>query len=98
MTGDAKQGDTIRIQSVITDYVTGVEATPASVVITIKDAVGTTVVSAQAMTTDVLGTYYYDYDIAADAETGMWRYSVKATSPDSRVKIDKGDFTVEEAI
>lgn len=98
MTADAQLGETIRVECDITDYDTGDPQTPASVVITIIDSLEVAKVTAQAMSTDVTGTYYYDYDIAADAETGMWRYSIKATSSDSRIKIHKNDFTVEEAI
>lgn len=92
-----KLGETVRMQSVITNE-DGNAATPSAVVVTLIDPTGTTKVDAQSASTDVTGTYYYDYSVAADAETGFWRYNFKSTSSDSRVSIEKEDFEVVDPI
>ena len=92
-----KLGETVRMQSVITDE-NGNAATPSAVVVSLIDPAGTTKVDAQSASTDVTGTYYHDYDVPADAETGFWRYNFKATSSDSRVQIEKEDFEVVDPI
>lgn len=65
-----------------------------SMKIDITNPVGTSVVTATAMTKDDTGTYHYDYTPAADAMLG--KYKVKYTATDStRVTIQNDSFILE---
>lgn len=91
-------GDTVRMQSEITDPDTGAAVSPQTVVVSLIDPAGTTMVDAQSASIKVTGTYYYDYDIPSDGNVGFWRYNFKATASDGRVDITKEDFEVVTAI
>jgi uncharacterized protein YfaS (alpha-2-macroglobulin family) len=62
----------------------------------IKDPTGTRKVTDTAMTNQATGTYYYAYDLAADAAKGKWTYEVITTDgAGSDVSIDDGWFRVK---
>lgn len=95
MTETYQTGETIRLTAVITDSA-GDPADPTTVVISIKKPDGALDVTDVAMSSDVSGTYYYDYTIAAD--TGLYYASVKATGSAGRVTIEPDSFSVGAAI
>jgi len=95
MTETHQAGETLRITAVITDTA-GATATPATTLITIKKPDGTLDITGAAMSSDVAGTYYYDYAIPTD--TGMYYTSVKATGSSARITIEPGSFMVGAAI
>jgi|GEM_PF-6382151 len=88
-------GETLRITAAITDA-GGDPAVPATVTISIKKPDGVLDVTDVAMSSDVAGTYYYDYAIASD--TGLYYAAVTATGSTGRVTIEPDSFTVGVAI
>jgi uncharacterized protein YfaS (alpha-2-macroglobulin family) len=65
-----------------------------SIKIDITNPVGTSVVTATAMTKDTTGTYHYDYSPASDAVLGT--YKVKYTAVDgTRTTIQNDTFSLE---
>lgn len=70
--GTVEIGLTIKHDTVSVDPAT-------SILVTVTDPAGTSVVTAQAMTKDSTGTYHYNYTIAADAVLGWYRARVTAT-------------------
>lgn len=65
----------------------------ATVTITIKDPEGTTIIDGESMTNDAIGTYSYNYDLASDAEIGLWKIIVTVTL-DSIITIRNDSFMV----
>ena len=88
-------GESLRITATITD-ITKAAADPTTVVISIKKPDGTMDATNAAMSSDVSGTYYYDYAIPSD--TGMYYSSAKATGSSGRITIQPGSFMVGAAI
>ena len=88
-------GESVKIIATIVDT-DDVAATPSAVVISIKKPDGTMAATDAAMSSDVVGTYYYDYTVADD--TRVYRVSIKATGSGGRVTIELDRFVVEEAI
>ena len=95
MTELYQAGETIRITAAITDDA-GDPADPTTVVISIKKPDGTLDITDAAMSSDVVGTYYYHYSIPSDA--GMYSASVKATGSAGRITIEPDSFMVGAAI
>ena len=89
-------GETIRITATITDTITGDPVDPSTVAISIKKPDDTLAITDAAMSSDVAGTYYYDYTIASD--TGYYHASIKATGSGGRVTIVPDSFRVGGAI
>ena len=87
-------GESVQIIATITDT-DEVAAAPTSVVISIKKPDGILVVDEVAMSSDVAGTYFYDY--VADSER-VYKVSIKATGTEGRVTIQPDRFVVEAAI
>ena len=71
---------------------------PTSVTITIKTPSGTTqdTLSMSDLTKVETGKYKMFWDIPADAETGVWTYTVKAILPTGKKGIEKFAFEVIE--
>ena len=90
-----QSGETIRIAATIAD-IDGDAAVPTTVTISIKKPDGTMDITDATMTTDVEGTYYYDYVIPSDVT--LYRNEIKATGSGGRVTIEHGNFLVESAI
>ena len=88
-------GETLRITAAITDSA-GDPTDPTTVVISIKKPDGTHDITDTVMSSDVAGTYYYDYAIPSD--TGLYYASVKATGLAGRVTIKPDSFRVGVAI
>lgn len=91
------QGETAVLRTYIGDG-DGSTDTPDTCVITIVDPAGTTQVDEASMTETATGVYDYFYDIADDAETGVWKVTFKSTYTDgatTRYVIDNDSFTVE---
>jgi uncharacterized protein YfaS (alpha-2-macroglobulin family) len=88
-------GETLRINAQITDSA-GDPTDPTTVTISIKKPDGTLDVTDAAMSSDVAGTYYYDYAIASD--TGLYYASVEATGSAGRVTIKPDSFSIGNAI
>lgn len=84
-------GETLRLTATITDSA-GDPAVPTAVVISVTKADGTVDITDAAMTTDIAGTYYYDYSIAAS--TGIYYAAVKATGAGGRITIAPDSFSV----
>ena len=95
MTETYQIGESVKISATITDT-DGASATPTSVVISIKKPDGTVAITDAVMSTDVAGSYYYDYTIADD--TRVYRVAIKATGAGGRVTIELSRFVVEEPI
>lgn len=81
--------------SILVKTTAGVLVDPAtSMKIDITNPVGTSVVTATAMTKDSTGTYHYDYQPASDAVLGT--YNVKYTATDgTRITIQRDNFSLE---
>ena len=88
-------GETITITATITDSA-GDPVDPSTVVISIKKPDDTLAVTDATMSSDVAGTYYYNYTIASD--TGYYHASVKATGSSGRITIVPDSFRVGGAI
>ena len=95
MTETYQIGESVKISATITDT-DGDAAIPTNVVISIQKPDGTLIVDEVAMSSDVAGTYYYDYTVADD--TRVYRVSIKATGSGGRVTIELSRFVVEESI
>ena len=95
MTETYQIGESVKISATITDT-DGDAAIPTNVVISIQKPDGSAAITDAAMTTDVAGTYYYDYPIPDD--TRVYRVSVKATGSGGKVTIELSRFVVEAAI
>lgn len=87
-------GETIRLNAAITNTA-GEAVDPTTVQVTINKPDESVAQAATDMTNNAVGSYYYDYTIAADV--GTYHYSVKATTG-LRVTIAKDVFVVNEAI
>lgn len=96
MTDVHQAGETLRITAVITATTTGDPADPATTVISIEKPDGMLDIDETAMSTDVSGTYYYDYAIPSDA--GTYKVEIKATGSTGRITIEPDDFKVEASI
>lgn len=94
MTETYQIGENIKISATITDT-DGDAAVPTSVAISIQKPDGTLIVDEVAMSSDVAGTYFYDYVV--DSER-VYRVSIKATGAEGRVTIEPDRFVVEAAI
>ena len=95
MTETYQAGETLRITATITN-IAGAAADPTTTVISIKKPDGTLDITDSAMSSDVSGTYYYDYTIPADE--GLYYSSVKATGSAGRITIEPDSFMVGAAI
>ena len=91
MTELYQAGETIRITAAITDDA-GDPADPTTVVISVKKPDGSLDITSVSMSSDVAGTYYYDYTIPSD--TGMYSASVTATGSAGRITIKPDSFMV----
>ena len=89
------QGETMRQNVEVTD-IAGKLVDADTIVITIIDPEETVQASAQAMTNDSTGKYYYDYLIATDALKGEWKTEIKAVK--GFTAIEQDEFTVMEAL
>jgi len=97
MTTTYQLGETPRLEATITDS-DDASANPTTTTIKIIDSGGTTKVDDVAMENEDTGSYYYDYDIPSDGDTGLWRYNVTATGSAGRVTIKRSKFNVEVAV
>ena len=95
MTEVYQAGETLRITAMITDSA-GDPADPTTTVISIEKPDGTLDIEETAMSSDVSGTYYYDYTLPCDA--GVYKAEVKATGSTGRITIVPDDFKVEASI
>jgi len=87
-------GETIRLLASITD-VSGDPADPTTVKISINKPDGSVAQASVDMTNPEAGSYHYDYTIADI--TGMYSYSVTATTG-TRITIVKSTFDVDDSI
>ena len=71
-----KAGTTIRVNATVRKN--GEPETPTSITATIKDPNGTAKVSAQAMTAESTGRYYYDWVSNASDATGLYDVIISA--------------------
>ncbi len=86
------RGQTIVLSAAITEG--GVAVDPdTSVTVTVTNPSGTKVVDGQTMTKGAVGSYTYDYTVAADAAEGLYEFRVRATDG-SRVTISGDTFKV----
>ena len=88
-------GETIRLTATIKDSA-GDPADPSTTVISIEKPDGTLDIGDIAMSSDVSGTYYYDYAIPADS--GTYKAQVTATGSSARVTIVPDRFLVAASI
>jgi len=79
------RGSTITLSHEVKDF-DGVLYDPTSIVITITDPLGVVKVTAQAMTTDAIGEYQYQYVTPSDGALGVWSVQYKVTSVDYGVE------------
>ncbi len=87
-------GGTVIISATVRNLA-GTLVNPAnSMVITIVDSTGTSVVTAAAMTYDDTGLYHYDYTSSATAARGEYQVRIKATDG-SRITIEPAVFPLE---
>ena len=69
-----------------------------SIQVIIEDSTGTVVQALTGMTKDSTGKYSYNsYTIPLDANTGIWKYDVRATD-NTVVSVGHGAFKVEEQV
>jgi len=90
-------GETIRFTATITDS-DEAAADPTTVTISIRNPVGTMVVTDQTMTNPSVGSYYYDYTTLSAGVEGMYTVEVTATGSAGRVTIELDTFIAEESI
>ena len=90
-----QKGETCPLEIEIRDKDTGALSTPASsVTITVTDSTGTVKVNNQVMTVKSTGIYYYNLQLVAGDESGIWTARFKATDG-ARVSITDCTFQVE---
>ena len=94
MTETYQIGESVKISATITDT-DGDAAIPTNVVISIQKPDGSAAITDAAMTTDVAGSYYYDFVIDS---ARVYRVYVKATGSGGRVTIEPDRFVAEEAL
>jgi len=88
-----QMGETVTIRAdSANEYGSAVDP-DTSITVTIDDSAGAAKVSAENMTQDDTGRYYYNYAIPAAGPAGTWNYEVIATH-DSKVTISGGTFIV----
>ena len=99
MAGSYFRGETMEVTGTITNS-SGTAANPTvSTKVRIMDPHGTRKVEDVSMTNSATGSYYYPYEIAADALIGKWTYEVITTDGNgSDVSIGDGYFTVKARV
>jgi len=90
------QGSTVEILAYVYTHA-DVLAAQDGLTVTINEPDGTEALAATSMDNDAVGTYSYNYSLAADADKGVWTVSIKATS-NSDYTIQNDLFKVVTAI
>lgn len=93
-------GEDVKINMELSDSSGDLISTVADVLISIKDPAGTLVVDEAAMTTDIVGKYYFYYLLPSEplGITGKYSYKAAATSAAGKISIGTGVFSAVKSI